>query len=172
MICEICGADKGKRVISGIHMCEDCFTKISNLRRGDESAYYFFSDPQNSSHASESAKTYIKSFVEQQHETIVKKQLEHEEERKNAEIEQGKREYARTVRGLYEYDVVTILNKGHGRIDRDKMLEILSSRACDGWKLHTIYSNELGKNALALLGFAINETACEDVLIFERKLKD
>lgn len=35
-----------------------------------------------------------------------------------------------------------------------------------------VYSNELGKNALKVLGLVENSTACEDVLVFERKLMD
>lgn len=33
-----------------------------------------------------------------------------------------------------------------------------------------MYLNELGKNAISLLGFDVNSTACEDVLIFERRV--
>ena len=71
----------------------------------------------------------------------------------------------------YEYDVVTILNEGHGRIDTSKMRTILAQKAAQGWKLHTVYSNELGKNALMILGLGVNSTACEDVLIFEREIE-
>lgn len=52
------------------------------------------------------------------------------------------------------------------------MMKILSDHAKNGWKLHTMYSNELGKNALMILGFGTNSTACEDVLIFERRVQD
>jgi len=34
-----------------------------------------------------------------------------------------------------------------------------------------INSNELGKNAIRILGFGINATACEDVMIFERRVQ-
>ena len=49
---------------------------------------------------------------------------------------------------------------------------LINKRAREGWKLHTVYSNELGKNALKVLGLVENSTACEDVLVFERKLMD
>lgn len=95
-----------------------------------------------------------------------------------AEIEQEKREkelqrqeFAKSFNEFYEYDVVTIINENHGRIDKEKMLHILSERAKQGWKLHTIYSNELGKNAISILGLGMNSTACEDVLIFERRVE-
>ena len=72
---------------------------------------------------------------------------------------------------LYEYDVVTILNEDHGRIDTEKMRTVISQKSQQGWRLHTVYSNELGKNAISLLGLGVNTTACEDVLIFERLVK-
>ena len=55
--------------------------------------------------------------------------------------------------------------------DAFSFFTLLAEHAKDGWKLHTIYSNELGKNAVSLLGFGTNSTACEDVLIFERRVE-
>lgn len=81
-------------------------------------------------------------------------------------------DYANSFKDFYEYDVVTIINEDHGTIDKDKMMKILSDHAKKGWKLHSIYSNELGKNAIRILGFSTNTTACEDVLIFERRVLD
>ena len=80
--------------------------------------------------------------------------------------------YAKSFNEFYEYDVVTIINEDHGTVDKEKMMKILSDHAKNGWRLHTMYSNELGKNALSLLGFGVNSTACEDVLIFERRIPD
>ncbi len=93
---------------------------------------------------------------------------------KEAEIQEEKRkaDYAVKRLGLYEYDVVTILNKDHGQVDYKSMSELINKRAREGWRLHTVYSNELGKNAVKILGLGINATACEDVLIFERKLEE
>ena len=79
--------------------------------------------------------------------------------------------YAKSFNEFYEYDVVTIINKDHGIVDKDKMRKILMEYARNGWKLRTIYSNELGKNAIRILGFEANSTACEDVLIFERRIE-
>lgn len=80
--------------------------------------------------------------------------------------------YAKSFKEFYEYDVVTIINENHGTIDKQEMMKILSEHAKKGWKLHTIYSNELGKNALGILGLGVNSTACEDVLIFERRIPE
>ena len=79
--------------------------------------------------------------------------------------------FAKSFNEFYEYDVVTILNANHGQVDKTKMKQVLTDYARAGWKLHTMYSNELGKNAVALLGLGVNSTACEDVLIFERRIR-
>ena len=95
-----------------------------------------------------------------------------EQERQKQILEQKKQEFAKSFQEYYEYDVVTIINEDHGRVDKEHMLKILSDHAKEGWKLHTIYSNELGKNAIRVLGFGTNSTACEDVLIFERRIEN
>lgn len=102
-------------------------------------------------------------------EDLHEKQIEQETIKKQL-LEQGKISFAKSFNELYEYDVVTILNINHGQINRGKMMEILSTHAKAGWKLHSVYSNELGKNALSILGIGANSTACEDVLIFERRV--
>ena len=95
-----------------------------------------------------------------------------EEQKRLADIEHDRQDYAMRRLGLYEYDIETVINENHGTVDKDRMRQILNERAKQGWKLHTMYSNELGKNALGLLGLGINSTACEDVMVFERKLQD
>lgn len=108
---------------------------------------------------------------------VEKKRIEKdkEERRKKEEQEQIEKElqhvnYAKSFNEFYEYNVVTIINENHGTVDKEKMMKILSDHAKSGWKLHTMYSNELGKNALSILGFGVNATACEDVMIFERRI--
>lgn len=96
--------------------------------------------------------------------------IKEQEEKALEEIK--KQEYAKSFNEFYEYDVVTILNENHGQVDKEKMIKILAEKATQGWKLHTIYSNELGKNAVSILGLGVNATACEDVLIFERRIQE
>ena len=100
----------------------------------------------------------------------LKEHLQKETEAKEKELRHVN--YAKSLNEFYEYDVVTIINEDHGTINKEKMMKILSEYARNGWKLHTIYSNELGKNALSILGFGANSTACEDVLIFERRIPE
>lgn len=86
--------------------------------------------------------------------------------------EENRINYANSFNEFYEYDVETVINANHGTVDKEKMKEILSSYSRKGYRLHTIYSNELGKNALSLLGFGVNSTASEDVMIFERRIQN
>lgn len=71
---------------------------------------------------------------------------------------------------IYEYEVIKLTNVNHGSIDVKLMESTLNEHARNGWHLKAMYSNELGKNALAINGFGMNETVCEDVLIFERRV--
>ena len=171
-ICELCNVKKGDRIIAGMSICNSCFTKLQGLRNGNEDDLLFFRDPENVSKFSQTAKEYINEVatdIEKSHRTAEEIILERKQLQ---EVEIEKQEYAQSLFGLYEYEVVTILNKDHGRVDIRKMTELINMRARAGWKLHTVYSNELGKNALKVLGLEVNSTACEDVLIFERKVRD
>ena len=121
---------------------------------------------------SDDEKISFKDKIKEQYKTMgnvydALTQLEEEHKRTK---EKEHVEYAKSFNEFYEYDVVTIINEEHGAIDKEKMLNILSEHAKKGWKLHTIYSNELGKNALRVMGLGVNSTACEDVLIFERRV--
>lgn len=167
MNCGICGENKSKRTISGIPMCEDCFAKLSLLRNNDIEAIIYFQDVKNMLCASKEAKAYINAILQERQETISELKEKH---RRLEQQEVEKINYAKSFNEFFEYDVVTVINKDHGIIDKQEMMKILSDHAKNGWKLHTIYSNELGKNALSLLGFGVNSTASEDVLIFERRI--
>jgi len=77
---------------------------------------------------------------------------------------------------LYKYDLVKIPNLTNGESDIATIYKELSIHAAHGWKLHTIYSNELGKNASSVGAGGIpsgtNSTMCEDILVFEKKIKN
>lgn len=75
----------------------------------------------------------------------------------------------------YEYDCVVVPNLSDGSIDKKRIEEIVLTHAMQGWRLVTMYSNELGKESVGLavggIGGAENTTMCEDVLMFERCIK-
>lgn len=64
-----------------------------------------------------------------------------------------------------------VQNKGDGSTDKERIAKIIKEHAFQGWRLVTMYSNEIGKNALAVGGVGANSTMCEDILLFERCIK-
>lgn len=190
--CINCGCKMG--FISGQHfdglLCDNCYNSFGGMtlinldtENAPEKyieAYERIAEAVDTKAISERAKEQIKqAFYDQidarykrinskglgMHEHIQKEQAAKEREIKHIN-------YAKSFNEFYEYDVVTIINEDHGTVDKEKMMEILSEHAKNGWKLHTMYSNELGKNALMILGIGVNSTACEDVMIFERRIQN
>lgn len=115
----------------------------------------------------ENAAKAIRAFNEDLLREIRQEQIKKEE----IKAEKQRQEFAKSFNEFYEYDVVTIINENHGKIDKERMMRVLADHAAKGWRLHTIYSNELGKNALSVVGVGVNSTASEDVLIFERRVE-
>ncbi|MBE5862775.1 MAG: DUF4177 domain-containing protein [Lachnospiraceae bacterium] len=76
---------------------------------------------------------------------------------------------------IYEYDVVSILDKDHGGVDTERMSEVIAFHASKGWRLVFAFSNEIGHDSsLSELGgvsIGINSTIDQNVLIFERCVK-
>lgn len=96
-----------------------------------------------------------------------------EEELRQAQIKEEKKvDYTKSLKDyvFYEYDVVPIQNEG--AVNVQLLKSILDSRAKSGWRLHTIYSNELGKNSHMEFNTRVNSTVTQDVLIFERRIMD
>lgn len=76
---------------------------------------------------------------------------------------------------FYEYDYVVVPNMSDGSTHKERIREELTSHSMQGWRLVTMYSNEIGKNALGIavagVGGGTNATICEDVMVFERCIK-
>lgn len=170
MNCEICNVNKGRRTISGISMCEDCFSKITLLRNNNARTIAFFSDSDNLKKSSDKAREYINSLLEEKiksSDSLEEIKNEKQQLLMKKQIENEKVNYAKSFNEYYEYDVVTIPNAGSGSVNINGLKNILHEYSSNGWRLHSIYSNELGKNAI----LGINSTASEDVLIFERRVE-
>lgn len=87
-----------------------------------------------------------------------------------AEIYNGRLEqYKRNA--YYEYDYIVVENNMDGYTDKDKIAKIIREHAFQGWRLISMYSNEIGKNALSVGGIGANATMSEDILVFERCIK-
>lgn len=76
---------------------------------------------------------------------------------------------------LYEYQVVIVNNLETGEINQIQLQTALNTYAENGWKLHSVFNNELGKTsssvAIGFLGSSVNATIDQTVLIFERCIK-
>lgn len=174
-ICGVCGRKASSRTIGGIAFCEECFRKLDRIRSGDTDliAYYLTAKAPTCSTPAASQYMHDQAMLQK------KKMAAHEEEQrqKEQEAQQRKREedqkqaYANSLGEFYEYNVITAVNTVDGRTDAEKMKRIIEEQARKGWRLHTVYSNDLGKNAISLLGIGINSTASEDVMIFERRIR-
>lgn len=68
---------------------------------------------------------------------------------------------------IYEYDYIVIRNNSNGSVNQERVLKVIQEHARQGWRVVAMYSNEIGKNAIA----GINATACEDIILFERCIK-
>ncbi len=119
----------------------------------------------------------------QQREMI--KQLEEEErlrlkkeerlrlEEEKCKQEQKNNQLLRNPR--FEYRIVVVDNLQDGAINQKEIQTELSYWSENGWRLHSIFNNELGKTSttvmIAFLGTNINATIDQTVLIFERCIK-
>lgn len=73
---------------------------------------------------------------------------------------------------MFEYKVVIVNNLADGQIDQSQLQYTLDAYSIKGWKLHSIFNNELGKTSstvsLGIIGTNINATIDQTILIFER----
>ena len=73
---------------------------------------------------------------------------------------------------VFEYDVVSILDKEHGGVDVERMSEVIAAHASKGWRLIFTFPNEIGHDSslseLAGVSVGINSTIDQNILIFER----
>ncbi len=85
--------------------------------------------------------------------------------------ENQKRAYATSIGRKIEYGVDTVVTNGDGYTDAEDLEAVLNGRVENGWYLKSAYSNKLGENAIRVLGFGVNSTVSQTVLIFERELE-
>ena len=64
-----------------------------------------------------------------------------------------------------------MVTNSDGFTDVKEMKRILAERVNNGWRLHSVYSNILGVNAVKVLGIGTNATISETVMLFERSVK-
>ena len=105
-----------------------------------------------------------------------------EEELKKQEEERRKREeMAAAIRrqqrdeklarknNIYEYTVIRVRDNYDGTCDEHQINFEIGLKAKRGWRLHSIYSNEIGRTSSpSLTGGSTNATICETVIVMER----
>lgn len=118
------------------------------------------------------------SDPEQMKQLEEKKKIEKEEEEKRKREEEEKRisaikeKNARifSMNNLYEYAVETVSDTENGTSNKTAIIAHINRYAKNGWRLHSIYTNEIGKISQPKpFGIStINATIEETVMIFER----
>ena len=120
---------------------------------------------------------------------VLKRVLDKNEVSKNREDDGFRREqamqYAETRRlerekqlernPKFEYISVVINDLENGTIDNIFLQNTLTEYAETGWRLHSIFTNEVGKTSssvsVGFLGSNVNATIDQTILIFERCIK-
>lgn len=110
----------------------------------------------------------IKSQRDKDVEIIIKTQNRQEELEKLKEAQLPKNP-------IYEYKVEIITDNSDGTISDSQIQGLLSQYSLQGWKLHSMVVNEVGKSAtstmIGFLGLNVNATIDQTILIFERCIK-
>lgn len=187
--CDICGKKLG--VLSGfsasafvnsencsITFCDSCAHLVEAIKAGDDASYY---KATSFAHVLKNPQTlaildaFYNKAKEKEAQQAAEERARQEEE--NIRRQKSAAELAEQVAklkfsgadGYYEYKVVKLMdNVVAGCLNADQLMTTLNNLGLEGWRLVTAYSNELGKNALAIAGLGVNATADEHILIFER----
>lgn len=70
----------------------------------------------------------------------------------------------------YEYDMVAVNDRPGGGVNLDEIWRVTARYAAEGWRLTTVFTNELGKNSMSMGGFGVNSTMDQTILVFEREV--
>ncbi|MDE7269925.1 MAG: DUF4177 domain-containing protein [Acetatifactor sp.] len=97
-------------------------------------------------------------------------------ERKELQVlREQQEEEQRRNNPFYEYKVVIVNNLADGQVDYGRIQAELDAHASLGWRLHSVFNNELGKTstavAIGFMGSSVNATIDQTVIIFERCIK-
>lgn len=81
----------------------------------------------------------------------------------------------RGYEGYYEYTTLSLMDDTSGGIATEQISKQLNDYALDGWRLVSVYTNELGHNSTSggIGGFSAgkNSTIDQNILILERYVK-
>lgn len=86
-------------------------------------------------------------------------------------VERNKEKAKELGVSLYEYKVLSFIDSNTGLTNTGDIEGQLNILASEGWRIKGIVSNELGKNALSLLGIGINGTVDQTIIVLERDIR-
>ena len=72
------------------------------------------------------------------------------------------------LESFVDYQVETVNDNVSGSTNIAQLSAVLKRYSDLGWKLKSIFTNELGKNSVSVAGVGVNSTIDQTVLIFER----
>lgn len=188
--CELCQKNPSIETFMRVDLCPSCHKTATAAWSGDLESINKVLSPVQFPNPSDSARNLLiegvrirsKKYEAQRAEQERKNRME-AAERERQQAQWRRQEEARqraeadlftkrkAVNDLFEYDVVVIANKPDGTVDSYSIRSAITEHAKLGWRLHTMYSNEVGKNSSSYMGSGTNATICQDVLIFERRIE-
>ncbi|MBD5481433.1 MAG: DUF4177 domain-containing protein [Lachnospiraceae bacterium] len=111
-------------------------------------------------------------FAEQREKQIQQQNKQIEE----AKLREDQKKIQLTKNSLFEYQVITVDDLSTGQADKGGIQNVLNEWSRKGWRLHSIFTNEIGKTStgasFAGFGSSINATICQTILVFERCIKE
>ncbi len=107
----------------------------------------------------------------EQHQITIEQQQEQQREKQERQREARERQYKKNP--LFEYKTVVVNDNTDGTINGSELQKMLDLYATNGWRLHSAFTNELGKSIGpgGPLKSNLNATLDQTILIFERCIK-
>ena len=99
------------------------------------------------------------------------KERERDNKIQNIEAFEKEKEIQIKKNPLYEYKIEIINDLETGELDKISIQNTIDKYSSNGWKLHTVLTNELGKTSSSVIVASVNATICQTILIFERCIK-
>ena len=99
------------------------------------------------------------------------------EQQKNEQIKLFQQQMEEQIKNnpLYEYETIVINDNSDGTVNTKQIQDTLLEYSKAGWRLHSIFTNEIGKSTVgAFIGFIgsnVNATIDQTIIIFERCIK-
>ena len=99
------------------------------------------------------------------------------EQQKNEQIKLFQQQMEEQIKNnpLYEYETIVINDNSDGTVNTKQIQDTLLEYSKAGWRLHSIFTNEIGKSTvgafIGVIGSNVNATIDQTIIIFERCIK-